>query len=235
MNGMSTTSHAVTKNRSRLRVDMRGREDFATLSPTSAVLSEGTSGMGCTAMISCPQPSASSGLESLFTGAGFAGTAAFAGAAGAVAFGVSLVVSLVVTVVVTLGVAAGVVAAATFFLSRKASAPRSRSSQKAFRKKTADRVNRIKLMNKPSTVVTVPVAIVQAIPKRGTMPMTMEITSIIGSNSPPYYCSHGERRSVGTTAQSAHSAYWVLNVASTVLLSLAASVTFCSCVPLFSC
>ena len=46
-------------------------------------------------------------------------------------------------------------------------------------------------MNKPSTVVTVPVAIVQAIPKRGTMPMTMEITSIIGSNSPPYYCSDG--------------------------------------------
>ena len=46
-------------------------------------------------------------------------------------------------------------------------------------------------MNKPSTVVTVPVAIVQAIPNRGTMPMTMEITSIIGSNSPPYYCSDG--------------------------------------------
>jgi len=69
------------------------------------------------------------------------------------------------------------------------------------------------------------------------MPMTMEITSIIGSNSPPYYCSDGERRGVGPTAKSAHSAhsdYGVLNVASTVLLSLAASVTFCSCVPIFS-
>src|SRR6266481_1945932 len=106
-------------------------------------------------------------------------------------------------------------------------------------------------MNKPSTVVTVPVAIVQAIPKRGTMPMTMEITSIIGSNSPPYYCyycSDGfeyvqscvqlyvqRETKRGPTAQSAHSAYCVLNVASTVLPSLAASVTFCSCVPIFSC
>src|SRR5260370_25412583 len=99
-------------------------------------------------------------------------------------------------------------------------------------------------MNKPSTVVTVPVAIVQAIPKRGTMPMTMEITSIIGSNSPPYYCSDGFQSCVqpetkrGPTPQSAHAAhsdYCVLNVASTVLLSLAASVTFCSCVPIFSC
>ncbi len=71
--------------------------------------------------------------------------------------------------------------------------------------------------------------------------MTMEITSIIGSNSPPYYCSDGFQSCVQRetkrepTAKSAHSDYGVLNVASTVLLSLAASVTFCSCVPIFSC
>src|SRR5260370_41799198 len=52
MNGMSTTSHAVTKNRSRLRVDMRGRDGFGPgLSPTLAFLSAGASGMGCTAML----------------------------------------------------------------------------------------------------------------------------------------------------------------------------------------
>src|SRR5208282_5208021 len=121
--------------------------------------------------------SLSLGVASLLTGASFA-VATFA-----VALGATLVVTLVVTL--------GVVSAATFFLSRKARAPRSRSSQKAFKKKTAERLNRIKLMNNPSTVVTVPVTMVQAIPTRGTMPMTMEITSIIGSNSPPYSRSDG--------------------------------------------
>ncbi len=94
-------------------------------------------------------------------------------------------------------------------------------------------------MNKPSTVVTVPVTMVQAIPKRGTMPMTMEITSIIGSNSPPYSCSDcfqsymQERVEVNSVGPI--SAYCALNVTSTVLLSLAASVTFSSLVPNFSC
>src|SRR5271166_1472824 len=59
----------------------------------------------------------------------------------------------------TLGAAAG--AAGAFFLCRKASAPRSRSSQYAFRKKMPERVSRMRLMNKPSTVEIVPVAIVQ--------------------------------------------------------------------------
>ena len=97
-------------------------------------------------------------------------------------------------------------------------------------------------MNKPSTVVTVPVAMVQAIPKRGTMPKTIEITSIIGSNSPPHSCSDGFQHYVqgrdevwADGSVGPISAYCALNVASTVLLSLAASVTFCSCVPIFSC
>ena len=98
-------------------------------------------------------------------------------------------------------------------------------------------------MNNPSTVVIVPVAMVQTIPKRGTMPMTMEITSIIGSNSPPYYyyCPDGFQSYVqGKDEMWADgslgpiSAHCALNVASTVLLSLATRVTFCSCVPIFS-
>src|ERR1039457_3155000 len=51
---------------------------------------------------------------------------------------------------------------------------------------TPERVSRIRLMNKPSCVLTVPVTNVQAIPNRGAMPRTMEITSIvIVSNRPP--------------------------------------------------
>src|SRR3974377_11125 len=77
-------------------------------------------------------------------------------------------------------------AASGVFLWRNARAPRSRSSQQAFRKKTPESVSRIKLMNRPSTVVMVPVAIVQAIPTSGMMPSMMEITSIIGSKRPPH-------------------------------------------------
>src|ERR1035438_8068132 len=51
---------------------------------------------------------------------------------------------------------------------------------------TPERVSRIRLMNKPSCVRIVPVTNVQAIPNRGAMPRTMEITSIvIVSNHPP--------------------------------------------------
>src|ERR1017187_7761133 len=52
---MSTTSHAVRKKISRLRVDMRGRDGCgAGFSPAFAGLSAGTSGMGCTAMLGFP-------------------------------------------------------------------------------------------------------------------------------------------------------------------------------------
>src|SRR5260370_29237049 len=52
MTGMSPTTRAGTTNRSRFRVDMRGRDGFGpVLSPTLAFLSAGASGMGCTAML----------------------------------------------------------------------------------------------------------------------------------------------------------------------------------------
>src|SRR5579859_8000586 len=55
INGMSTTSHAVTKNRIRLRVDIRGRGGAgAGLFPVLADLSVVASGMGCTAILDFP-------------------------------------------------------------------------------------------------------------------------------------------------------------------------------------
>src|ERR1039458_202846 len=63
--------------------------------------------------------------------------------------------------------------------------PRSRISQYAFSKKIPERVSRIKLMNKPSTVVIIPFMSVHTTPSKGRMPSTREITSIIESTLPP--------------------------------------------------
>jgi hypothetical protein len=47
-------------------------------------------------------------------------------------------------------------------------------SRKALRKRIADRVSRIRLMNNPSTVVIVPRMKVHTIPRRGMRPRMME-------------------------------------------------------------
>src|SRR5260370_19406521 len=104
--------------------------------------------------------------------------------------------------------------------------PRSRSSQNALRKKTPERLSMMRLSNRPSTVVIVPETIIQAIPASGIRPSTMETKSITASKVPPH-----------TSAADAAQRFscYGLNVASTVLLSFAASVTFWSCSPNFSC
>lgn len=61
-----------------------------------------------------------------------------------------------------------------------------RSSQKAFRKKTAERLSMMRISNRPSTVVMVPLRMIHAIPASGITPSTMEIKSITATKSPPY-------------------------------------------------
>ena len=96
-------------------------------------------------------------------------------------------------------------------------------------------------MNKPSCVWIVPVVTVHAIPNNGTMPRTIEITSIIVTNRPPRSCSDGSDRAARghfcPRSKFLHSrqTYSALKLASTVLLSFGPTVTFCSCVPSFSC
>lgn len=68
---------------------------------------------------------------------------------------------------------------------RKVRKPRSRSSQKAFRKKRPESVNRIRLMNILSTVVIDPTRRIHAIPARGTTPRTMESSSSTIDKAPP--------------------------------------------------
>src|ERR1700730_8913360 len=79
----------------------------------------------------------------------------------------------------------GSLAGTALFFCRKARKPRSRSSQRTFRKKTPESVNRIRLMNMPSTVVIDPATRIQAIPTRGMMPSRMEISSIRKAKLPP--------------------------------------------------
>src|SRR5260370_9373643 len=69
-----------------------------------------------------------------------------------------------------------------FFFPRN---PRSRNSQKALRRKTPEILSIIRLSNRPSTVVNVPLIMIQAIPARGMRPSKMEIRSITGANVPP--------------------------------------------------
>src|SRR5258708_183511 len=54
-----------------------------------------------------------------------------------------------------------------------------------FKKKIPEMLNMIRLSNRPSTVVMVPVAMIQPIPARGMRPNRIEIRSITGNNSPP--------------------------------------------------
>src|SRR5260370_10936160 len=69
-----------------------------------------------------------------------------------------------------------------FFVPRN---PRSRNSQKALRRKTPEILSIIRLSNSPSTVVNVPLIMIEAIPARGMRPSKMEIRSITGANVPP--------------------------------------------------
>src|ERR1700735_1970152 len=61
----------------------------------------------------------------------------------------------------------------------------SRISQQAFNIKSAESASRIRLMNRPSTVVVMPLTSVQATPSSGRMPSTRERASIIESTLPP--------------------------------------------------
>src|SRR5690242_7242143 len=61
-----------------------------------------------------------------------------------------------------------------------------RSSQKAFKKNTAERLSMMRISNSPSTVVIVPLTTIHAIPASGIKPSTMEIKSITATKSPPY-------------------------------------------------
>jgi hypothetical protein len=54
-----------------------------------------------------------------------------------------------------------------------------------FKKKMPESVNRIRLMNIPSTVVIDPARRIAAIPARGTMPSAMERSSITVDKAPP--------------------------------------------------
>src|SRR5260370_9857049 len=69
-----------------------------------------------------------------------------------------------------------------FFFPRN---PRSRNSQKALRRKTPEILSIIRLSKRPSTVVNVPLIMIQAIPARGMRPSRMEIRSITEANVPP--------------------------------------------------
>src|SRR5260370_4639375 len=69
-----------------------------------------------------------------------------------------------------------------FFFPRN---PRSRNSQKALRRKAPEILSIIRLSNRASTVVNVPLIMIQAIPARGMRPSKMEIRSITGANVPP--------------------------------------------------
>ena len=148
---------------------------------------------------------------------------------------------------------------AFFSLWRKDNKPRSCNSQTAFRKNTPERERRIRLMNRPSTVVMDPAVKIQTIPATGTRQKAMEIKNVAARKRPPFVIlildSMATRRSNLRTAGSLRPVHiqlswdgtqfsgipgpqrWLhcLKVISTVLLSLGASVTFTSCSPSFSC
>jgi len=150
---------------------------------------------------------------------------------------------------------------AFFSLWRKDKRPRSCNSQTAFRKNTPERERRIRLMNRPSTVVMEPAVKIQTIPATGTRQKTMEIKNVAARKRPPLVTlildSSRTRLSLKPRAVCACAQFtgknllgglypvfpnpgpqrWLhcLKVISTVLLSLGASVTFTSCSPSFSC
>jgi hypothetical protein len=74
---------------------------------------------------------------------------------------------------------------AFFSLWRKDKRPRSCNSQTAFRKNTPERERRIRLMNRPSTVVMEPAVKIQTIPATGTRQKTMEIKNVAARKRPP--------------------------------------------------
>jgi hypothetical protein len=74
---------------------------------------------------------------------------------------------------------------AVFFLWRKDKTPWSCNSQKAFNKNTPERETRIRLINRPSTVVIEPAVKIQTIPATGARPKTMEIKNVAARKRPP--------------------------------------------------
>jgi hypothetical protein len=70
-------------------------------------------------------------------------------------------------------------------LWRKDKRPRSCNSQKAFRRNTPERERRIRLMNRPSTVVIEPAIKIQIIPATGARQKTIEIKNVAARNRPP--------------------------------------------------
>jgi hypothetical protein len=61
-----------------------------------------------------------------------------------------------------------------------------RTSQKAFRKKTPERLSMMRISKRPSTVFHVSEKKIHAMPASGIKPSTMEIKSITASKSPPH-------------------------------------------------
>ena len=74
---------------------------------------------------------------------------------------------------------------AGFFLWRKDKNPRSCNSKMALSKNTPERERRIRLMNRPSTVVMEPAVKIHTIPPRGARQKTMEIKIVAARKRPP--------------------------------------------------